>query len=106
MNDPVPAEEIETGPFPEALIAGLKALAHAVVDPGNMVGVTQPWQKPSQVIATFPQAIEPFYAPLELLISAICPVAALDRPADCPSGKQPLAWRFFSTRALLLLTQQ
>lgn len=62
-----PAEEIETGPFPEALIAGLKALAHAVVDPGNMVGVTQPWQKPSQVIATFPQAIEPFYTPLESL---------------------------------------
>ena len=62
-----PAEQIVTGPFPPALIEGLRALATAVTGTGNLAGVNLPSQVPPQVKATFPQAIEPFYAPLETL---------------------------------------
>ena len=62
-----PAEQIITGPFPAALIAGLRALATAVMGSGNLAGVNLPSQLPTQIRATFPQAIEPFYAALEAI---------------------------------------
>lgn len=62
-----PADEIVTGPFPAALLAGLQALATAVVGAGNLAGVNLPTQLPPQVKVCFSQAIEPFYAPLDAL---------------------------------------